>query len=135
MTPLCAPPCPMDDDHAALTAVALHGGGLCTVTRIDGSWSRRLGAQLAVLPDGTTAGSLADGCLERALAEAARLMQGEHLGHDILKLIDNSRSESSLNTAIRHHGATTEKQGRRGAGFGFGNHVGQGQAQFIAACL
>lgn len=72
MTPLCAPPCPMDDDHAALTAVALHGGGLCTVTRIDGSWSRRLGAQLAVLPDGTTAGSLADGCLERALAEEVR---------------------------------------------------------------
>lgn len=35
---------------------------------IDGSFSRRLGAQLAVLPDGTLRGSLADGCLERQLA-------------------------------------------------------------------
>ncbi|MBU6267783.1 MAG: XdhC family protein [Sphingomonadales bacterium] len=64
---------PIDDDTEALHAVAANGGALCTVTRIDGTWSRRLGAQLAVLPDGTTRGSLADGCLERALAdEAAR---------------------------------------------------------------
>lgn len=62
---------PWDDDSAALFAVVRQGGALCTVTGIDGSWSRRLGAQLAVLPDGTTRGSLADGCLERALAQAA----------------------------------------------------------------
>lgn len=62
-----------DDDTEALHAVARHGGALCTVTAIDGSWSRRLGAQLAVLPDGTTRGSLADGCLERALASEAAL--------------------------------------------------------------
>ena len=63
---------PWDDDSAALFAAAQAGGALCTVTGIDGSWSRRLGAQLAVLPDGTTRGSLADGCLERALAQEAR---------------------------------------------------------------
>ena len=58
-----------DDDSAALRAVARHGGGLCTVVGIDGTWSRRRGAQLAVLPDGAMHGSLADGCLERALTE------------------------------------------------------------------
>ncbi|HWU02214.1 MAG TPA: XdhC family protein [Novosphingobium sp.] len=66
-----APDLPPDDDHAALAACAAHGGALCTVVRIDGSWSRRLGAQLAVLPDGTTRGSLADGCLESALVAEA----------------------------------------------------------------
>jgi xanthine dehydrogenase accessory factor len=60
-----------DDDSEALFAVATHGGALATVTKIEGSWSRRLGAQLAILPDGTTRGSLADGCLERALAAEA----------------------------------------------------------------
>jgi xanthine dehydrogenase accessory factor len=63
---------PFDDDLAALLAVAEHGGALCTVVGIDGSWSRRLGAQLAVLPDGRMVGSLADGCLERALAHQAQ---------------------------------------------------------------
>lgn len=60
-----------DDDSEALFACAASGGALCTVTAIDGSWSRRLGAQLAVLPDGSTRGSLADGCLEKALASEA----------------------------------------------------------------
>jgi len=60
-----------DDDSEALFACAAQAGALCTVTRIEGSWSRRLGAQLAVLPDGSTRGSLADGCLERALAAEA----------------------------------------------------------------
>lgn len=62
---------PWDDDSEALFACAASGGALCTVTLIDGSWSRRLGAQLAVLPDGSTRGSLADGCLEKALATEA----------------------------------------------------------------
>lgn len=62
---------PWDDDSEALFACTEHGGALCTVTAIDGSWSRRLGAQLAVLPDGSTRGSLADGCLEKALAAEA----------------------------------------------------------------
>lgn len=60
-----------DDDSEALRAISRHGGALCTVTRIDGTWSRRLGAQLAILPDGSTRGSLSDGCLERALASEA----------------------------------------------------------------
>lgn len=60
-----------DDDSEALFACAEQGGALCTVTAIDGSWSRRLGAQLAVLPDGSTRGSLSDGCLEKALATEA----------------------------------------------------------------
>ena len=41
------------DDHAALRAAAAGGAGLCTVVGIDGSFSRRLGAQLAVHPDGS----------------------------------------------------------------------------------
>ena len=55
-------------DHEALMAACRPGVGLCTVVGIDGSFSRRLGAQLAVLPDGTTCGNLADGCLEAQLA-------------------------------------------------------------------
>lgn len=65
-----------DDDSEALFACAEQGGALCTVTAIDGSWSRRRGAQLAVLPDGSTRGSLSDGCLEKALATEA-LASGE----------------------------------------------------------
>lgn len=47
---------------------AAPGTGLCTIVGIEGSFSRRLGAQLAVAADGTVIGSLADGCLERQLA-------------------------------------------------------------------
>lgn len=42
--------------------------GLCTIVGIEGSFSRRLGAQLAIRADGGIVGSLADGCLERQLA-------------------------------------------------------------------
>jgi xanthine dehydrogenase accessory factor len=60
-------------DHAALRAAAEAGAGLCTIVGIEGSFSRRLGAQLAVHGDGAVTGSLADGCLERELAgEIAR---------------------------------------------------------------
>jgi xanthine dehydrogenase accessory factor len=38
------------------------------VVGVEGSFSRRLGAQLAVGPDGAITGSLADGCLEKQLA-------------------------------------------------------------------
>ncbi|GMN13716.1 XdhC family protein [Altererythrobacter sp. MTPC7] len=57
-----------DSDHAALAAACEEGVALCTVAGIDGSFSRRAGAQLAVYPDGRTAGSLADRCLDRQLA-------------------------------------------------------------------
>jgi len=55
-------------DHAALLAVAGRGGALCTVVQIEGAFSRRVGAQLAVLNDGSIIGSLADDCLEKQLA-------------------------------------------------------------------
>lgn len=61
-----------EDDHAALVAAAISGAALCTIVGIDGSFSRRLGAQLAVLPDGSFAGSLADGCLEAQLRADCR---------------------------------------------------------------
>ena len=57
-----------DEDHIALAAACRPGVGLCTVVGIEGSFSRRLGAQLAVLPDGSTVGDLADSCLESQLA-------------------------------------------------------------------
>ncbi len=56
------------DDRAALRAACEDGVGLCTIVGIDGSFSRRLGAQLAVHADGAITGSLADGCLEKQLA-------------------------------------------------------------------
>lgn len=57
-----------NDDRAALRAACADGVGLCTIVGIEGSFSRRLGAQLAVGPDGAITGSLADGCLEKQLA-------------------------------------------------------------------
>ena len=58
-------------DNAALRRAAAGDAALCTITDIDGSFSRRLGAQLAVGPDGRIVGSMADGCLESALAHQA----------------------------------------------------------------
>ena len=75
---------PCDPDHAALAAACNEGVGLATIVGIEGSFSRRLGAQLAVLRDGSIVGSLADGCLERQLAadlqslDGARLMRYGH---------------------------------------------------------
>lgn len=63
------------DDHAALAAASSKGVGLCTVVGIEGSFSRRLGAQLAVPPDGTPIGDLSDGCLEAQLASDIREVQ------------------------------------------------------------
>lgn len=65
---LALPQSALDDDHAALVAACEPDVGLCTIVGIEGSFSRRLGAQLAVLPDGSTVGSLADGCLEAQLS-------------------------------------------------------------------
>ncbi len=63
---------PACSDHAALFAAAVPGTALCTIVSIEGAFSRRLGAQLAIRPDGTIVGSLADGCLEKQLASDAR---------------------------------------------------------------
>ncbi len=62
----------VDPDHAALLAACEPGVALCTIVRVDGSFSRRCGAQIAIRPDGSVVGDLADGCLERELASAAR---------------------------------------------------------------
>lgn len=58
----------MNADTAALDAAIWPGTTLCTVVGIDGSFSRRIGAQIAVTDQGETVGSLSDGCLERQLA-------------------------------------------------------------------
>ena len=64
------------DDRAALRAACEPGVGLCTVVGIEGSFSRRVGAQLAVGPDCAITGSLADGCLERQLASEVAAADG-----------------------------------------------------------
>lgn len=64
------------DDRFALRAACEPGVGLCTIVGIEGSFSRRLGAQLAVHPDGAITGSLADGCLEKQLASEIAAASG-----------------------------------------------------------
>jgi xanthine dehydrogenase accessory factor len=104
---------PWDDDSEALFASAASGAALCTVTAIDGSWSRRLGAQLAVLPDGSTRGSLADGCLEKALAtealaggEARVLRYGEGSPYLDIRLPCGSGIEVLVDPAPDHQALT-----------------------------
>lgn len=64
----------MCEDQDALRLAAAVPSAMCTIVGIEGSYSRRLGAQLAIAPDGRMAGTLADGCLEAELArQAARL--------------------------------------------------------------
>lgn len=66
-----------DDDQSALRFAARGDAALCTLVGIEGSFSRRLGAQLAIGVDGAVAGSLSDGCLERELATQAELARHE----------------------------------------------------------
>ncbi len=71
-------PAPRDEDQAALRFVGLFPeAALCTIVGIDGSFSRRLGSQLAVGSDGTVAGSLADACLEREFVAQTRMARAE----------------------------------------------------------
>jgi xanthine dehydrogenase accessory factor len=56
----------------ALAAACHPGVALATVVGISGSFSRRLGAQLAARTDGSVAGNLSDGCLEQQLARDGR---------------------------------------------------------------
>ena len=58
---------PVSGDHAALLHAAGGEAALCTVVGIDGSFSRREGTQLAVSPDGTRVGDMADRCLDDEL--------------------------------------------------------------------
>lgn len=58
----------MSSDHAALVYATEAPAALCTIVGIDGSFSRRCGAQLAVGRDGTLIGDMADNCLQNELA-------------------------------------------------------------------
>jgi xanthine dehydrogenase accessory factor len=58
-------------DHEALNYVASNPAALCTIVGIEGSFSRRCGAQLAVGRDGTRIGDMADNCLDAELAGQA----------------------------------------------------------------
>jgi xanthine dehydrogenase accessory factor len=62
----------MSRDHDALHLAAAKRAALCTIVGIEGSFSRRLGAQLAVADDGARAGDMADKCLDDELANQAR---------------------------------------------------------------
>jgi xanthine dehydrogenase accessory factor len=61
----------MASDHEALSYAAGNPAALCTIVGIDGSFSRRCGAQLAVGQDGTVVGDMADNCLDAELANQA----------------------------------------------------------------
>ena len=62
---------PPPADHAALIRAVQGNAALCTIVGIDGSFSRRVGTQLAVSADGR-AGDMADRCLDDELASQAR---------------------------------------------------------------
>ncbi len=62
---------PSAADHAALARAAQGGAALCTIVGIDGSFSRRVGTQLAVAADGSRMGDMADKCLDAELAQQA----------------------------------------------------------------
>ena len=66
-------------DCAALRACAGPDAeiSLCTVVGIEGAFSRRVGAQLAVSPKAPVAGTLADGCLENQLVKEAQIARRE----------------------------------------------------------
>jgi xanthine dehydrogenase accessory factor len=67
---------PPTGDHAALTRAAQGDAALCTIVGIDGSFSRRVGTQLAVAADGSRVGDMADKCLDDELASQALAAMG-----------------------------------------------------------
>lgn len=109
----------MSRDHDALRFAAGTPAALCTIVGIDGSFSRRVGAQLAVGADGALAGDMADKCLDAELAAqaqeamadgAARLLRyGEGspfvdfrlpCGSGLDVLVDPSPDRDALNRAL-----------------------------------
>lgn len=58
----------LSEDHLALATACEADVTLCTIVGITGSFSRRLGAQLACHANGGIVGNLSDGCLEQQLA-------------------------------------------------------------------
>ena len=59
-------------DTDALRAAANEGAVLCTLVGVEGGFSRSIGAQFAVRPDGSTVGDMTGGCLESALVAEAQ---------------------------------------------------------------
>ena len=68
---------PPTGDHAALFRAAEGDAALCTIVGIDGSFSRRVGTQLAVAADGSRVGDMADRCLDDELAGQALAAMAE----------------------------------------------------------
>ncbi len=68
---------PPTADQAALHRAAHGDAALCTIVGIDGSFSRRVGAQLAVVRDGSRVGDMADRCLDDELASQALAAMAE----------------------------------------------------------
>jgi xanthine dehydrogenase accessory factor len=68
---------PPTGDHAALLRAAEGDAALCTIVGIDGSFSRRVGTQLAVAADGSRVGDMADRCLDEELASQALAAMAE----------------------------------------------------------
>jgi len=66
----------MDDEDILSTAAAWHAAGqpvvLATVVQCWGSSPRPPGSRMALTPAGRMAGSVSGGCVEGAVAEAAR---------------------------------------------------------------
>lgn len=71
----------MSRDHDALRLAAASEAALCTIVGIEGSFSRRIGAQLAVAADGARGGDMADRCLDDELASQARAAWAEGEAH------------------------------------------------------
>ncbi|WP_162854714.1 XdhC family protein [Sphingobium estronivorans] len=59
-------------DTDALRAATFDGAVLCTLVGVEGGFSRSVGAQFAVQPDGSTVGDMTGGCLEAALITEAQ---------------------------------------------------------------
>lgn len=67
----------MPNDHDALSLAATTDAALCTIVGIEGSFSRRVGAQLAIGRDGALAGDLSDNCLHGELVAQVEQARAE----------------------------------------------------------
>src|SRR3569623_3032975 len=74
---------PPTADHAALLRAAQGDAALCTIVGIDGSFSRRVGTQLAVAAAGSRVGDMADRCLDEELASQALSAMAEGGGRTL----------------------------------------------------
>ena len=82
------------DDHSILGFLAEGiaagiGGVLVTLTGIEGASSRGVGAQMAVLDDGRSAGSFSGGCIEAAVIAEAQDVLTEGRGRTVRYGVDS----------------------------------------------